>query len=189
MSERDIHADVKTALGENLVRPALLVYADFPDGPVRMWTGIGTLYAEGESWVGVGHLLAVEDITETTDSAQNGMAVRLSGIPSEIFSAITLGNYQNRRAEVMMIVFDRDYDAIGEPVMLFRGLMDSDSVKDTGQEVAVTISLESSMSDQLRPRVFRYTHEDQQTRYPDAGDKGLEFVAALQSLSLKWGQT
>jgi hypothetical protein len=79
-------------------------------------------------------------------------------------------------------------NVIGAPVSLFRGLMDSDSVKDTGTEVSVTMSLESAMSDQLRPRVYRYTHEDQQTLYPDAGDKGLEFVAALQNLQLRWGE-
>jgi hypothetical protein len=188
MSERALHPDVKDALQENTVRPVLLAYADFPDGAVRIWTGIGTLVSEGQEWIGMGELLSVEDITETTDSAQHGMAVRLSGIPSELFSKITLGNYQNRRAELSMLVFDRDYEAIGAPIVLFRGLMDSDAVKDTGTEVSVTINLESALSDQLRPRVFRYTHEDQQTRYPDANDRGLEFVAALQNLQLRWGQ-
>ena len=188
MSERTINTDTKAALTQNIVRPAILVYADFPAGEVRMWTGIGPIFVDGHEWQGVGSLLALEDITETTDSAQNGMAVRLSGIPSEIFDSVTLANYQNRRATVAMVVFDADGEAIGAPVTLFRGLMDSDSVKDSGGEVSVTISLESAMSDQLRPRIFRYDHEDQQTRYPDEGDKGLEFVAALQGLQIRWGE-
>ncbi len=187
-AERELPEGVKEALGENLVRLAILAYADFPAGEVRIWTGIGSLHAEGAEWTGVGGLLAIEDITETTDSAQNGMAVRLAGIPSEIFSAITLGNYQNRKAEISLLVFDGDYDPIGSPVVLFRGLMDSDTVKDTGSEVSVTINIESAMSDQLRPRIFRYTHEDQRTRYPDTTDKGLEYVAALQNLQLRWGE-
>ncbi|MES2706069.1 MAG: hypothetical protein V4726_05635 [Verrucomicrobiota bacterium] len=188
MTERPLDPITKAALGESAVRLALLVYADFPSGPVYIWSGFGSLFAEGQDWTGVGNLLAVEDITETTDSAQSGMAVRLSGIPSEIFTSITLGNYQNRRADVSLIVFDADGDPAGAPYPLFRGLMDSDTVRDSGAEVSVTISLESVMSDQLRPRIFRYTHEDQQTRHPGAGDKGLEFVAALQNLQLRWGQ-
>lgn len=187
-TERALDPETKIAFGQNAVHLALLVYADFPDGEVRIWTGAGTLVAEGEQWTGVGALLSIEDVTETTDSAQNGMAVKLSGIPSPIFTSITLGNYQNRRAEVHLIVFDANMEAIGSPVPLFRGLMDSDSVKDTGPEVSVTIYCESAMSDQLRPRIFRYTHEDQQTRYPDANDKGLEYVAALQNLQIRWGQ-
>jgi len=187
-TERDINALTKTALNENLVRPAILCYADFPDGAIRIWSGFGTLFADGYDWLGLGDLISIEDITETTDSAQNGMAVRLSGIPSALFSAIMLGNYQNREASVSLIVFDATGSVIGSPISLFRGLMDSDTVKDSGNEVSVTINLESALSDQLRPRIYRYTHEDQQTRYPTAGDKGLEFVAALQNLQLRWGE-
>ncbi len=188
MTERPLNADTKAALQESAVNLALLVYADFPDGEIRVWSGVGVLFAEGVEWTGVGALLAIEDVTETTDSAQNGMAVKLSGIPSEIFTAITLGNYQNRRAYVSLLVMDQFSEAIGAPIPLFKGLMDSDTVKDSGGEVAVTIYCESALSDQLRPRVFRYTHEDQQTLYPGAGDKGLEFVAALQNLEIRWGQ-
>ena len=188
MSERILDDDTKAALGEGVVRLAIMAYADFPSGPVRIWSGIGSLFAEGQEWLGVGGLLSIEDITETVDSAQSGMAVRLSGMPSELFSSISLGNYQNRRASVMLVVFDAFGEMIGAPVYLFRGLMDSDAVKDNGNEVSVTIQLESALSDQLRPRVYRYTHEDQRTLYPDEGDKGLEFVAALQNLQLNWGK-
>ena len=188
MSERTLHPDTKAAFAENLIRPALLVYADFPDLPVRIWSGEGPLEAGGYTWTGVGDLLAVDDITETADSAQQGIAVRLSGIPSSLFTAATLGNYQNRTAEVALVLFDADMAIIGDPVSLYRGLMDHDTVSDDGQEVSVTIQLESSLSDQRKARAFRYTHEDQQTLYPTAGDKGLEFVAALQNIQIRWGQ-
>jgi outer membrane protein assembly factor BamB len=95
------------------------------------------MYAAGYSWEGAGALLAVEDITETADSAQQGIAVRLSGIPSALFTSATLGNYQNRTAEVALVVFDADMAVIGDPVSLFRGLMDQDTVNDDGQQVAV----------------------------------------------------
>lgn len=188
MTERPLNPDTKAAVGASVVRPALLIYADFPAGEIRMWTGFGVLHAEGHDWQGLGNMLAVEDVTETADTGTQGMAVKLSGIPSVIFDAITLGNYQNRRGEVSMIVFDRDGEAVGAPIPLFRGLMDSDKVTDNGTEVSVTMQLEGPMSDQLRARVYRYTHEDQQTLYPSNGDRGLEFVAALQNLQLRWGQ-
>lgn len=188
MTERPLDTDTKVALQENAINLALLVYADFPDGPVRMWTGVGTLFADGYDWTGVGSLLSIEDVTETTDSAQNGTAVKLSGIPSEIFDALTLGEYQNRRASMSLIILDEFSEGIGAPIPIFQGLMDSDTVKDSGAEVSVTITCESAMSDQLRPRIYRYTHEDQKTLHPDANDKGLEFVAALQNLQIRWGE-
>lgn len=187
-TEREIDPVAKPAFAEGEIRLALLAYADFPSGEVRMWTGVGTLFAEGYEWQGIGGLLSVTDVTETTDSAQNGMAVRLSGIPSQIFDVAMLGDYQNRRGEISLLVFDRDLSPLGAPTRLFAGLMDSSSVKDDATEVSVTIDLESALSDQLRARIFRYTHEGQQTLYRDGGDKGLEFVAALQNLSLRWGQ-
>lgn len=187
MTERDLQPENKAAMSESVVRMALLAYADFPSGPVRIWTGLGMLYADGHEWLGVGDLLAVEDITETTDSAQNGLAVRLSGIPSHIYDNLELADYQNREASLSMVVFDEDCQPIGPAEVLFSGLMDSDTVKDNGSEVSVTIMLESVLSDHLRPRVYRYTHEDQQTRYPDANDKGLEFVAALKQVQIRWG--
>jgi hypothetical protein len=188
MSERAIDSSTKAAIQENVVRLAVLVYADFPAGEIYLWTGVGTLFADGHDWQGVGSLLSFEDITESVDTAQNGMSVRLSGIPSDVYDHVVLADYQNRRAYVALVVFDEYGQAVGPPVMLFRGLMDSDTVKDTGQEVSITITMESAMSDQLRPRIFRYTHEDQQTRFPDEGDKGLEYVAALQDLQLRWGE-
>ncbi len=188
MSERTLHPDTKAAFSENLIRPALLVYADFPDLTVRIWSGEGPLEAGGYTWQGVGDLLAIDDVTETVDSAQQGIGVRLSGIPSDLFTSATLGNYQNRTAEVAMVLFDAEMAIIGDPVSLYRGLMDNDTVSDDGQEVSVTIQIESSLSDQLKARAFRYTHEDQQTLYLAAGDMGLEFVAALQNIEIRWGQ-
>ena len=188
MSERTLHKDTKSALAENVVRPAILVYADFPAGEIRMWSGLGPLTVDGETWTGVGNLLGIEDVTETLDTGAGGMAVQLAGMPSEIFNRIEMADYQNRRATVAMLVFDSEGEAVGAPITLFSGMMDSDTVKDSGGEVSVTIALESALSDQLRPRVFRYDHEDQQTRYPQEEDKGLEFVASLQNLELKWGE-
>lgn len=188
MSERNLHPDTKAAFGENLIRPALLVYADFPDLTVRIWNGEGPLEAGGYTWEGAGKLLAISDVTETIDSAQQGIGVTLSGIPSSLFTSATLGNYQNRTAEVALVLFDAEMAIIGDPVSLYRGLMDSDAVSDDGQEVSVTIQIESSLSDQLKARAFRYTHEDQQTLYLAAGDMGLEFVAALQNIEIRWGQ-
>lgn len=185
--ERPLHAAVKTAMAADTVYPALLFYADFPGGAVRMWTGIGPLAVMGETWTGLGDLIGVEDVTESTDSAAQSLAVRLSGIPSTVFNPVMLGNYQNRRAEVWLCAMTADGAVIGDPYLLFSGLMDSDSIRDTGTEVSVTITVESAMSDQLKPRVFRYTHEDQQTLYPAANDKGFEFVAALQNVELRWG--
>jgi hypothetical protein len=180
-------AEMRAAVVAPVVRPIVFVYASFPDVEVRFWSGLGELQWAGETWLGTGSLLAIEDIAESTDSSQKGVAVRLSGVPSELFDATSLGNYQNRPAKIWFAALNEAFELIIEPYLYFSGVLDSDNVEDNATEVIITIFAESRLSDHLRARVFRYTHEDQQTLYPEADDRGLEFVAALQDAQLKWG--
>ncbi len=180
--------EMRAAVVAPVVRPILFVYASFPDVEFRVWSGLGGLEWDGHLWVGAGSLLALEDITESTDSAQKGLAARLSGLPSDVYDATTLGNYQGRPAKVWLAALDENYRLIMEPYMWFSGVMDSDRLEDNGQTASMTIFAESRLSDHLRARVFRYSHEDQQTLFPSADDRGLEFVAVLQDSQLNWGK-
>jgi len=188
MDERNMSAEMRAAVTADVVRPVLFIYASFPDVEFRIWSGLGALEWEGETWLGPGSLLAIEDITESTDSAQKGFSAKLSGVPSEIFNATSLGNYQNRPAKIWLGALNAAMELVMEPYLFFSGVLDSDSVVDDGSLVSITIFAESRLSDHLHSKVFRYSHEDQQTLYPSDGDKGLEFVAALQDAQLNWGQ-
>jgi hypothetical protein len=55
---------------------------------------------------------------------------------------------------------------------------------------AATVRLKATdfMGDLLRPRIWRYTHTDQQALYPTDGDDFFEFVPQLQNLQLNWGK-
>jgi hypothetical protein len=187
MSERIMTPEMRLALTADVVWPIIFVYASFPDIEVRLWSGNGIFSWGGETWFGVGALIAVEDISESIDSGQRGVAVKFSGIPSEFFIAAGLGNYQNRPAKIWLGALRPKFELAMDPQLLFSGFMDSDHVMDNGSTVIITIFAESRLNDQLRARVFRYSHEDQQMLYPEADDKGLEFVAALQDVALKWG--
>ena len=185
--ERNMSAAMREAVTGSVFRPILFVYASFPDIEVRLWSGLGSIEWDGHTWLGMGSILGVEDITETTDSASQGISLQLSGMPSSLFEAAALGNYQNRPAKVWLGALDESMQLIMEPYLFFSGVMDSDRVDENGETVTVTIFAESRLSDQLKSKVFRYSHEDQQTLYPLDNDKGLEFVAALQDSTLNWG--
>lgn len=188
MNERDLTDEMKAAVAAPIVRPAFFYYADFPDGILRMWSGVGNIEWDGETWLGCGNLLSIEEVTETTDSAQHGLRARFSGIPSEIVDPVLIKGYVGREAKFWLVAFDENDAVISEPYLMFSGKMDSDSIIDDGSTVTVTIEIQGELSDHLKARVSRYTHEDQQTRYPDAGDEGFEFVAALQTANIEWGR-
>lgn len=188
MNERPLTEEMREAVMAPLVRPAFFYFADFPTGAVRLWSGLGSIEWQGETWVGCGDLLAIEEVTETTDSAQHGLRARFSGIPSSVFSPVMMGDYVGRDAKFWLAAFDENGALISEPYLLFSGEMDSDTINDDGSSCVITITIQSDLSDHLKARIGRYTHEDQQTRYPDSGDRGFEFVAALQTANIEWGR-
>jgi hypothetical protein len=185
--QRNLTDAMRAAVTAAMVRPALLVRGSFPGYEARFWSGFGTIAWGGFEWIGAGSLLAIEDVTETVDSAQKGVSIQLSGIPSDVFDVIMLGDYQGGLAEIYLAVFDESMGFVADPFLLWEGVMDSDEISDNGQIITITIFCEGPLADHLRSRVWRYTHEDQQTLYPSIDDKGLEFVAALQDSELKWG--
>ena len=59
------------------------------------------------------------------------------------------------------------------------------SVSEDAESASITLTAESRMIDLNRPRVRRYTPEDQKIDYPN--DKGLDYVSSLQEAEISWG--
>ncbi len=190
LGSRPIDTLTGAAIGGTEVRLALLVFADFENDPAYMWTGIGNLQWGGQEWVGVADLLGLSEVEETADTASKSLRVQLSGVElsGKPFVPSMLGNYQGREARVFLAFLDEDFVAlVGEPLLVFDGLMDSDEIGLSDDAVTVAIRIVRRDSDQLRPRPLRYTHEDQRLIYPDADDRGLESVPLMQNNNLQWG--
>ena len=188
MSERGLSEGLKSEIAKSVVSPLLLLKADFDDGPVRVWTGVGEIEWNGETWNGLGNLLSVDPVQEQIDGSAQGLKIVLSGLDSTFFSPVLLGDYQGRRGEIYFGAIREDGTVIESPYLLFSGLLDSDETEDDGEVSTLTINVESRLADLLRKREFRYTHQDQLALNPGSNDDGLKFVPALQNLGLKWGR-
>jgi hypothetical protein len=64
--------------------------------------------------------------------------------------------------------------------------MDVMTIQEDGQSATITINVENVLIDLQRPRVRKYTTEEQLARYPN--DKSLEMVASLQEKDIAWGR-
>ena len=73
------------------------------------------------------------------------------------------------------------------PFTVFDGIMDTMSIKDSGQTATTAISAESALISLQNPKVRRYTDEDQKTEF--ASDDGFQFVPDIQDLALIWGRS
>jgi hypothetical protein len=188
MSERTITEAMKIEIDGSVCYPALLMYADFPSGPVRVWTGYNQISWDSQIWDGLAGFLTVDFVSESIDSRASGASVTVSGLKSEFFSPIMLGNYQGNTAKMWFALLDEStMTPIDDPYLMFSGKMDSDEIEDDGSASTLKIHVENRLADLLRPRAYRYTHEDQQALYPGQNDMGLEFVSVLQDVQLKWG--
>ena len=167
----------------------ILFHADFPSGAIRIWTGLGSLDWNGDTYLGVGDLVSVSGTVEGSDTSVKSLVVTLAGLDASLLGALENDDYHSREGNVWMGLLD-DSGIIPDPYLLFNGRLDSDEIIIKGGKGATTVNLTVTdyLADLLRVRAWRYTHEDQQALYPGEGDKGLEFVPKLQNLEISWGK-
>lgn len=175
--------DVTTA---TLVRPIILVEAEFDSSDVLMWSGTGDLTWDSKTWTGTGQLLRVDAMEESVEMRAVGTTVTLSGIPSELLSLALQEDYQGRTLTVYLGAFDDSGTVIASPVVVFKGRMDVMTISEAGDTASIQVNVENRLIDFERARERRFTSEDQKIDYPD--DKGFEFVSTIQDKEIVWGR-
>ena len=75
---------------------------------------------------------------------------------------------------------------VADPYLVFDGRMDVMTIDDSGSTATVSLSVESRLIDLERPRLRRYTPEDQKTNFPN--DTGMDFVPTIQNVAIQWGR-
>ncbi len=166
------------------IQPITLVQLEFDGGNVNLWTGMGDANFLGETFIGGGNLLSIEPIEETQDLRAVGARFTLTGIDPAFISTALNEDYRNRPARMWLGALDAAGVILADPFLIFEGRMDVMTPVLGRQFAAITLTAENRLIDLTRPRVRRYTPEDQNTDYPT--DKGLEFVAGLQDKQVKW---
>ena len=187
---RDITAAAQAAIQAGVVRPVTLVELDFPSGFVRVNSSDriiafdrGGSPSQAEDFLGVGRLGSVSAAGESSKLQASGVKLSLSGIPPSHIAA-AFERAQGRPGRIWMGFLDQDYRLVVDPVLIFSGIIDSTAI-DLGDMAKVTLSVENRMIAWERPRIRRYTNEDQQQRFAD--DKFFEFVNPTVEKELLWG--
>lgn len=82
---RQLDPNMQAALSAGVIVPALLCQLTFTSGTQYIWSGIGDLVWNGNTYTGVGTLGSVGAITEGTTVRANGTTVTLSGIDATLY--------------------------------------------------------------------------------------------------------
>lgn len=153
---------------------------------LRLWSGIGDLDLDGDTYTGAGELISMSEVQENSDIAAYGATLTLSGIPSSVLDKALAIPYQGRKCSVHFgVVSDPNsntptYTALN----VFQGEMDQMNVQLGPETCAISLEVESRLVDLQRPRIRRYTNESQKSRYPN--DDGFQFITRLQNEQLEW---
>lgn len=183
---RDITTDLAAALGTGELRPAIFFEGAFPSGMVRIWTGPTAIDWDGKSWTGVGVLLGLGTLEETSDVVAAGTKVSLAGVPLDLVSLAIDEARQGSPGRIWLALLTKDRRIIADPVQAFSGRLDVPEIAEDGQSCRITISYENRLIDLGVARSWRYTHESQQVLHP--GDRGFEHVTAIQDREITWGR-
>ena len=165
--------------------PVMLAFFDFQSGGTRMWTGVGTISWNGNSYLGLGNFASISPVEESTDVRANGVSFQVSGVPSAMIALALADNYQGRDVKLWLGALNSSGALVADPYQIFSGRMDSVEIDEGPDTAVVRINAESRLIDLNRSKERRYTHEDQQINFP--GDLGLEYMPTAQSTSFLWG--
>lgn len=206
---RDLDPDFAAAFAAPRVIPALLAEMFFDSGTIGMWTGYGELVFDGVTFFGGGDLVGISSLQETQGTEANGIVVSLNGISPTLISLALAERCRGRafriylasvETQTRIALEDSSGDAVEvedgsgyvlaenivttAPQRIFSGLMDTMEISDDGNSANIRLSVENILIIGQRPKVRRYTPEDQTRLYPS--DNGLNFINQLQDKELVW---
>lgn len=182
---RGLSAGMLSQIAASNVNPILLFYGEFASGTVRMWSGLGNLSFDSQTWLGAGNLVQVSNIEETSEIKASGVVVTFNGIPADLLSLV-LSDVKQGALGKIYLGFLSSGAVVATPWLIFEGRIDTPIINEEAESCSIAITYESRLIDLSRPRTARYTDQDQKREFP--GDLGMEFVLALQDKEIPWGR-
>ena len=166
------------------IQPAFFVMATFATGPVYLWSGIGSIFWNGQTWLGVGTLGSISVAEEGSTVEAKGITIGLSGFDSSFLTAV-LGEFQLGLPVVVYLGLFAGGALIASPITAWAGRMDQPTITVGGETADIKINCENRLIDLNTSVQRRYTNDDQQLVAP--GDLGLSFQSGIQEVVIYWG--
>ncbi len=208
---RNLDADMVGALSKAEIQIFFAVQLNFDSQQLNLWTGVGEISIDGNTYTGAGNFLTFSSIDETSEIAAKGAVITLTGIPSDLLSLALSEPYQGRVCRIYFGVLDAktfyllqenadliedengvgigiDFNTAADDVIteIFGGYIDQMNITEEAETCTIGVSVESKLIDLERQRTFRYTSESQKAKYPN--DLAFDFVEDLQDKKFSWGR-
>ena len=97
-----IDSAIVDRLSEDHQQVFIAVKAEFDTETLRFHSGTGDITLNSESYSGLGTLLNVSNVTDTTELKSEGITVSLAGMDATVLNKALTEQYQNRLITVFM---------------------------------------------------------------------------------------
>jgi len=165
---------------------AVAVKAEFDTDDILIWSGLGDVTINSETYTGAGTLLGITGNEDTAELSSTGTIVTLSGMDDTVLSYALTENYQNRPITIFLVFLMGGSNEVAGTMTTFKGRMTALSINDTPEGSTVVINAENRLVDLNRPSHLRYTVESQ--KYILSSDTSFKFVQQLQDMDIVWGK-
>ena len=183
---RDTTTDFKNEIDNDVIRPRLLIKATFNSGTIYVWNGLGDLSWGGDTYSGLGELLSISDVVESTEIKVENLTITFSAL-SAAYKALALTEVDLKNSVTIYLALITSAGAVvADPETIFVGNMDEVRLKENGQTAVFDLVVNNRLIETQSSKERRYTNQDQQSIHPT--DTGFRHMVNAIKQS-KWGST
>lgn len=187
MPRPSIDPNLLTQFAAAQVGLIFLFEGHFLTSSLYLWTGIGQLSWNGQTWQGAGELIGFSAVKETSDLQAAGVTIQLAGQSQETVALALSELRQGQKVNAYIGSYQwwPGPGLLSTPYCFFQGRVDVPVIDDGADTATVSLQLENRLVDFERERVRYYDPATQHIYYP--GDRGFDYVAGLQDQKIFWG--
>tara|TARA_R100000935_G_scaffold33279_1_gene53766 strand:- start:48 stop:680 length:633 start_codon:yes stop_codon:yes gene_type:complete len=186
-TRQGLDSSIVNRLGATEQSIFLAVKAEFDTSDIMLWSGIGDIVINSQTYNGAGQLLSIGDAEDTIELKSTNMSISITGMDTTVLGFALTETYQNRPITVFLGYLMGGTNEVAGTLTLFKGRMTNLTITDAPEGANINIDAENRLVDLDRPCNFRYTKESQ--NFLHSGDTGFNRVSSLQDKEIIWGKT
>lgn len=183
---RSLDSALETELDASLWRPRFFVECNFDSGDLLVWSGLGDKTTMSKTFKGVGKLLSVGQVEETTSMKAADTVLALDGLSTAEVSIALQEDWQNRPCKIYLGAVDADDNLVADPQLRLTGFIDAMDIDEAPDTARIAVRVENIIAALERPNKQLYTGERQKIDF--SGDLGFDQVPSLQESEVIFGR-
>lgn len=193
MSSRNLDSVTEAGYNSDIFAEVILCQLNTTDinnpdvlDPIRVTNHTANIEWNGNLYYGFGNLLNIGEVEESTELAARSIEVTFAAFPLDTLNIVINAKYQNRDAWIYRGIIDLESNILyGDPFLLMRGKLDTSKIAITEEQLVITTTIRSILSDWSIPKAIRMNSATHKKKYFD--DNGLEYVELISEMdNVKW---